>query len=343
MSLTDRLAAAQRSRAQHAAAEAPRRATERACPVGDARPSTRAPAAAGTSLAARTSDGEGQAGRRPRPVRGREANRARPAGRDPRPQAVRRPHDAVRARAAGALRAADGAGRDRPAHVERRPRPRLAGDRRRHPGLRPDRAPAARPRPVRGHGQRVRQHLHRAQRQAGQDRRGVQRRGPPASHDRQDRQQDRPPRRRDQPDVRRPPPRRQPRQRDHPAAGARRLQAHDPEVLRGPLHGRGPHQLRIPHPALGQPARGLRPGSPQHPGVRRHRRRQDDHPQRAVVVHPRGRADRHHRGRRRAPAAPGPRAAPRVPAGQHRGQGRGHHPRPRQELAAHAPRPRGRR
>ena len=54
--------------------------------------------------------------------------------------------------------------------------------------------------------------------------------------------------------------------------------------------------------------------------------RQDDHPQRAVVVHPRGRADRHHRGRRRAPAAPGPRPAPRVPPGQHRGQGRGHHP-----------------
>ena len=41
--------------------------------------------------------------------------------------------------------------------------------------------------------------------------------------------------------------------------------------------------------------------------------------------------------------APGPRAAPGVPPGQHRGQGRGHHPRPRQELAAHAPRPRRRR
>ncbi len=41
---------------------------------------------------------------------------------------------------------------------------------------------------------------------------------------------------------------------------------------------------------------------------------------------PAGRADRHHRGRRRAPAAPGPRAAAGVPARQHRGQGRGHHP-----------------
>ncbi len=58
---------------------------------------------------------------------------------------------------------------------------------------------------------------------------------------------------------------------------------------------------------------------------------------------PARRAHRHHRGRRRAAAAPGPRAAPRVPTGQHRGQGRRHHPRPREELAAHAPRPGGRR
>ena len=146
------------------------------------------------------------------------------------------------------------------------------------------------------------------------------------------------------PMVRRPPARRQPRQRHHPAAGPRRLQAHHPQVLRGPLHRRGPDQLRHPHPPP-RPSllEGVRPGPAQHPGVRRHRRRQDDHPQRAVVLHPRGRAHRHHRGRRRAPARPGPRAAARVPPGQHRGQGRGHHPRPGEELAAHAARPRRRR
>ena len=51
----------------------------------------------------------------------------------------------------------------------------------------------------------------------------VQRRGPPAPHDRQDRVPHRPPRRRVEPDGRRPPPRRQPCQRRHPAAGGRRL------------------------------------------------------------------------------------------------------------------------
>ena len=71
-----------------------------------------------------------------------------------------------------------------------------------------------------------------------------------------------------------------------------------------------------------EPARGLRQGPAQHPGLRRHRRRQDDHPQRAVLVHPRRRAHRHHRGRRRAPARSGPRPPPGVPTAQHRGQGR---------------------
>ena len=60
-------------------------------------------------------------------------------------------------------------------------------------------------------------------------------------------------------------------------------------------------------------------------------------------LHPRRRAHRHHRGRRRAPARAGPRAPPRVAPAQHRGQGRGPDPRPGQELAAHAPRPHRRR
>jgi pilus assembly protein CpaF len=49
------------------------------------------------------------------------------------------------------------------------------------------------------------------------------------------------------------------------------------------------------------------------------------------------RAHRHHRGRRRAPAAPGARRPAREPAAEHRGQGRGHDPRPRPQRAAHAP------
>ena len=84
-------------------------------------------------------------------------------------------------------------------------------------------------------------------------------------------------------------------------------------------------------PADGGLPRGVRPGPAQHHRVGRHRRREDDDPQRAVVLHPVRRADRHHRGRRRAAAAPGPRRTTGVPAGEHRGQGRGHHPRPGEE------------
>ena len=45
----------------------------------------------------------------------------------------------------------------------------------------------------------------------------------------------------------------------------------------------------------------------EHPRLRRYRYRQDDDAQRAVGLRPERRAHRHHRGRRRAPAAPGPR------------------------------------
>ncbi len=51
---------------------------------------------------------------------------------------------------------------------------------------------------------------------------------------------------------------------------------------------------------------------------------------------PERRADPDHRGRRRAPAQAGARRPPGVAARQHRGQGRGHDPRPRQEQPAHA-------
>ena len=84
-------------------------------------------------------------------------------------------------------------------------------------------------------------------------------------------------------------------------------------------------------------------GPAQRRRLRRYRCRKDHHPERALVVHPLRRAHRHHRGRRRAPAQAGPRGPARVPPVQHRGQGRGHHPRPGPQLAAHAPRPHRRR
>ena len=65
-------------------------------------------------------------------------------------------------------------------------------------------------------------------------RRPVHRRAAPAPHDRQDRRPGGPPRRRGEPHGRRPSAGRQPRQRDHPAAGGRRLAADDPQVLRRP-------------------------------------------------------------------------------------------------------------
>ncbi len=119
--------------------------------------------------------------------------------------------------------------------------------------------------------------------------------------------------------------------------------ADHPQVQRRPLHLRRPDQLRQPQPGDGRVPLRLRQGPPQHPGLRRHRRRQDHHPERPLLLHPGGRADHHHRGLRRAPAAPGARPAPRVAPAQHRGPRRGQDPRPGPQLAAHAARPHRRR
>ena len=67
--------------------------------------------------------------------------------------------------------------------------------------------------------------------------------------------------------------------------------------------------------------------------------RQDDLPQRAVVVHPRRRADRHHRGCGRAAAPADARPHARGASGQPRGERRDHHPRPAAQRHAHAARP----
>ena len=55
----------------------------------------------------------------------------------------------------------------------------------------------------------------------------------------------------------------------------------------------------------------------EHPGVGRHRRRQDDVPQRALQLHLGSRAHRDYRGRRRIGAAPASRRAPRNAAVEH--------------------------
>ena len=74
------------------------------------------------------------------------------------------------------------------------------------------------------------------------DRRGLRRQRAPAADHRQDRLAGRPPRRRGVADGRRTPARRQPRQRDHPAARARGPDADDPEVLARPVHDGRPDQ-----------------------------------------------------------------------------------------------------
>ena len=73
--------------------------------------------------------------------------------------------------------------------------------------------------------------LDRARRDALRDDRPLHRRVAPAPHHQQDRRPGRPPHRRVLADGRRAPARRQPRQRDHPAALPLRPAPHDPEVL----------------------------------------------------------------------------------------------------------------
>ena len=88
---------------------------------------------------------------------------------------------------------------------------------------------------------------------------------------------------------------------------------------------------------------GLHRGAAEPVRLRRDGLRQDDDAQRPVVVHPERRAHRDDRGRRRAPAPPGPRHHPRVAAAQPRGRGRDHDPPPAPQRDAHAAGPGDRR
>ena len=105
------------------------------------------------------------------------------------------------------------------------------------------------------------------------------------------------------------------------------------------VHGRGPDRLRHGDAGDVRVPAGLHRGPAERLRVGRHGLRQDDVPQRPVVVHPERRADRDDRGRRRAPAPPGARHHARGAPAEPRGRGRDHDPRPAAQRDAHAPRP----
>ena len=91
-----------------------------------------------------------------------------------------------------------------------------------------------------------------------------------------------------------------------------------------PFTGQRPHLFGTITPRPRDLLDGVRARPAQHPDQRRHRLGQDDDAQRPVVVHPGRRADRHHRGRRRAPAAPGARRPDGVAPANIEGTRRGH-------------------
>ena len=203
----------------------------------------------------------------------------------------------------------------------RRARGALRGGARRRVRARAAGAAAARPDGQRHPGQHVQARLRRARRAPRARHRQLPGRPASDARDRSHRQRGRTARRRQLADGRRAPRGRIARQRDHSAAGGRRPRAVDP-----PVPGRTAEVGR-PRDAAGADGadagvpRALRPRAPQLPDQRRHRRRQDDAPQRAVRLHLRARAHRDDRGRRGAAAAPGARRAARDPAAE-RGRAR---------------------
>ena len=167
----------------------------------------------------------------------------------------------------------------------------------------------------------------------------VRRRGASAPHHREDRGAGRPAGRRIQPDGRCATTRWQPGQRRRAAGRAGRIAADDQEVRRRAPHDRPSHPVRHFDPAGSGLAAALRAGPHEHRGRRRGRLGQDHDAERAVGLHPGGRADRHDRGCRGTATAPGPRAPARVAPGQPGEARRDHDPRPRPQRAADAARP----
>ena len=108
-----------------------------------------------------------------------------------------------------------------------------------------------------------------------------------------------------------------------PPLAHRRPGALDPPLRRlaAADQGHGGDQQR--HAGDARFSGGLREGQAQLPHLGRYRHRQDHHAERALLVHPRGRARRHHRGRRRAAAATAARGAAGNAPAQHRRARRG--------------------
>ena len=175
----------------------------------------------------------------------------------------------------------------RPARARERPRargPRAAGrrDRRRHPRPRPARAAAGRRHRDGDHGQRPARHLGRAPWPAEPDAGPLQRRVAPAPHHQQDGRPGRAAHRRVLADGRRPAARRQPRERDHPAALAVGAAGDDPEVLQAAPRSDRPRAHRHAEHGDGRVHPALRPRRAQRAHLRGHRLGQDDTAQRAL-------------------------------------------------------------
>src|SRR5579859_767264 len=274
-----------------------------------------------------------------RPLRHGQAQRARgPAGGAGTP-AVRRSHGSTRTRASGDANVAGGAAARRDPDDGGRPVTRGSAGGGRGPRPRPAGALPARRGRLGDHGQWPRSDLRRAVGTPVPDEGGLHRRSPPAPDHRKDRRPGGPPGGRGQPDVGRPAARRQPGQRGRATDSAGRLAAHDPQVCRRSVHGRRSHLVRHLDRAGVRVAGGVRARPAEHRDQRGDGLRQDDHAERALLVHSRRRADRHDRGRGGTATASGSRAAAGIAAGQPGRPRPDHDPRSGPQLAADATRP----
>ena len=198
------------------------------------------------------------------------------------------------------------------------PAPRQ-GDPRRGSRPRPARGDAARPRRQRDHGERDQSHLRRAQGQDHAHGTAFSHRRSASGDHREDRRSSRAPHRREIAHGRREARGRLPGERHHSSPRHRRAQRHHSKVLEDAAPGVGPRALRFFHEPDVAVLRGRGARATKRRHLRRNRLGKDDASQRALLLHPRGRAYRHHRGLRRAPAPARARGAPRVPAAEHRG------------------------
>ena len=168
----------------------------------------------------------------------------------------------------------------------------------RHPRLRAVGAAPRRRLDHGDHGQRAGRDLDRASGPPLRDDRALQGRLTSAADHQQDRGADRSPHRRGLADGRRAPARRLTRQRDHPAAVALGPADHDSQVLEEAAHARRHGQPRDDVAGVGRVPADVRQRRAQHHGQRRHRLRQDDVAERALVGDP-GRATGSSRSRTR--------------------------------------------